>query len=101
MVSKILLCLFILQIKGNRLLWFLIGRTGKDRESAVIREYVKLRRGVEVELYPYDGCFESDFCLAGRVMIGRCSPPASCIRYFGANHPISALLTPPFFQEFS
>lgn len=99
MASKILLRLFNLPIIGNRLLWFITDRTGKDRELAVIREYVKQRRGVEVGLYSYGGCFEPEFCLGGRVTIGRYSSLASCIRYFGANHPISAASTSPYFYN--
>lgn len=103
MVFRILFRLFDLPVIGNRLLWFITNRTGKARESTVIRQYVKLRRGVDVGMYSYGGCFEPEFCLGGSVTVGRYSSLASGIRYFGANHPISAASTSPYFynSEFS
>lgn len=59
MVSKLLVRLFDLPIIGNKLLWFVTDRAGKDCESTVIREYVKLRRDVDVGLYSFGGCFEA------------------------------------------
>ena len=99
MVTRIMFRLFDLPVIGNRLLWFITDRTGKARESTVIRLYVKSRRGVDVGMYSYGGCFEPEFCLGGRVTVGRYSSLASGVRYFGANHPISAASTSPYFYN--
>lgn len=96
---SLMTCLFGLPMVGSKILWLVVGWTGGQQESQILRDFTKKRYKVEVGLHSYGGCFEPTFNLGGRVTIGRYCSLASGIRYFGADHPMNHVSMSPYFYN--
>lgn len=60
-MSKLWFKLFELPFIGNRIKNKMVEKNGKAQESNMLREYTRERYGVDVGMYTYGGCFNSDF----------------------------------------
>lgn len=71
----------------------------KNRNSSLIREYLKKKRKVEVGEYSYGGCMFPGFNIGGEVSVGRYCSIANDVHYFGANHPLDHVSTSAYFYN--
>lgn len=69
-----------------------------EKTSRTLRKYCKLRK-VDIGLYTYGSCFNSEFNTGGAVTIGRYCSIAGNVRYFGANHPIQNISTSAYWYN--
>lgn len=72
---------------------------GGMQTSQYARRLARMNR-VEIGMYTYGSCFEPNFNVGGKVVIGRYCSFGPGVRYFGGNHPIQyASMSPYFFRK--
>lgn len=84
---------------GNKIKMIVAEKDGGMQESKILRQYTLKHYRVDVGLYSYGGCFQSDFNNGGSVTIGKYCSFASNVHYFGANHPMGNVSMSPYFYN--
>ena len=90
----------VIQRLNNYRTELIIKHQGGEKTSKLLRDIVKKEYNVDVGMFSYGGCFDKNFCLGGKVVIGKYCSIGPSVRYFGANHPMNyASMSPYFYQQ--